>query len=54
VRLRAFGLPFVAAGQLIPWVEHRMDAIYRADAWLLRRFPRLAHFAGIRVIELTV
>jgi SAM-dependent methyltransferase len=54
VRARAFGLPFVAAGQLIPWVEHRMDAIYRADAWLLRRFPRLAHFAGIRVIELTV
>jgi SAM-dependent methyltransferase len=53
VRTRAFGLPFVAAAQLLPWCRTRMDAFYRADAWLLRRFPRLAHFAGIRVLELT-
>jgi SAM-dependent methyltransferase len=52
-RQRAFGLPFVAAAGLVPGLRARIDAFYRLDAWMLRRFPRLSHFAGIRVIELT-
>jgi hypothetical protein len=36
-----------------PWFRTRMSDVCPADAWLLRRFPRLAHFAGIHVIELT-
>lgn len=51
VRMRAFALPCVAAGQLLPWVRRRMGRVYRIDAWVLRRLPWMAHFAGIRVIE---
>jgi hypothetical protein len=50
-RTRAFALPFVADGQLLPWVRRRIDRVYRIDAWVLRRLPWMAHFAGIRVIE---
>ena len=52
-RVRAFGLPYVQAGQLLPVVKKRIDAIYRSDAALLRRFPSLRYYAGIRVIEVT-
>lgn len=52
-RQRAFGLPFVAAAGLLPWVRNRIDWFYRLDAWLLRRIPSLSHFAGIRVLEVT-
>lgn len=52
-RVRAFALPFVAVAHVLPWMRGHMDRLYRLDGWLLRRFPRLAHLAGIRVVEVT-
>jgi len=52
-RTRAFGLPFVQAAQLLPWVKKHIDRIYRWDAALLRRLSFLRYYAGIRVIEVT-
>ena len=51
--MRAFGLPYVQAGQLLPVVKKRMAALYQSDNRLLRRFPFLRYYAGIRVIEVT-
>lgn len=53
VHSRAFGLPHVALGQVLPGVRKRVAWLYRSDAALLRLFPPLSHFAGIRVIEVT-
>jgi SAM-dependent methyltransferase len=53
VRVRAFGLPHVALGQVLPLVRKRADWLYRTDAALLRAVPALAYYAGIRVIEVT-
>ena len=53
VRMRAFGLPYVQAGQLLPFFRRRIDALYRSDAALLRQLPSLRYYAGIRVIEVT-
>lgn len=52
-RSRAFGLPFVAAAELLPWFRRQMARVYRLDGWLLRRRPSLAYYGGIRVLELT-
>jgi SAM-dependent methyltransferase len=52
-KVRAFALPFVSLAHLLPWMRRRMEGVYRLDAWLLRRFPRLAYLAGIRVLEVT-
>ncbi|HEX6973419.1 MAG TPA: class I SAM-dependent methyltransferase [Vicinamibacterales bacterium] len=53
VKVRAFNLPYVQAGQLLPVVKKKVDVLYRSDAALLRRFPSLEYYAGIRVIEVT-
>lgn len=53
VRTRAFGLPHVALGQVLPGVRTRVDWLYRIDALLLRALPALAFYAGIRVIEVS-
>ncbi len=53
VRQRAFMLPHVNVAQVLPPARRYVDACYRADAALLRRYPRLATYAGIRVLELT-
>jgi SAM-dependent methyltransferase len=53
VRQRAFLLPHVAIGQKLPGVKRHVDFLYRSDASILQRMPSLAHFAGIRVLELT-
>jgi len=53
VRTRAFGLPYVQAAQLLPVIRNRMAPLYASDAALLRRFPSLRYYAGIRVVEVT-
>jgi SAM-dependent methyltransferase len=53
VRVRAFGLPHVALGQFLPVVRRQVDRLYRFDSALLRAVPSLAHYAGIRVMEVT-
>ncbi len=52
-RVRAFSLPYVNLAQVLPGVRRRIDAFYRFDAKVLRRWPRLGHFAAIRVFEVT-
>jgi SAM-dependent methyltransferase len=52
-RERAFLLPHVALGQLLPVVNHKVDFLYRSDREIMRRVPGLAYYAGIRVLELT-
>lgn len=51
LRVRPFGLPHVKIGQFIPFLKRRSERLYAADGRLLARFPRLAHYAGIRVLE---
>jgi ubiquinone/menaquinone biosynthesis C-methylase UbiE len=51
VRVRAFGLPHVQVGQVLPVVRRRVAALYRSDRALLRAVPALSYYAGIRVIE---
>jgi SAM-dependent methyltransferase len=51
MRSRAFDLPFVPLGELLPVVKTRMRPVYRLDAALLRTFPALGYYAGIRVFE---
>lgn len=51
MRSRAFTLPFVPLAAFVPVVKQRMDRVYRADGALLRRFPALGYYAGIRVFE---
>lgn len=52
VRLRAFCLPHVQLGQVLPVVRKRVAALYRSDRALLRALPALSYYAGIRVIEI--
>jgi SAM-dependent methyltransferase len=52
-RRRAFVLPHVSLGQVLPLVRRYTDLLYRLDGAVLRAFPSLAHFSAIRVIELT-
>lgn len=51
MRSRAFNLPFVPLAEFVPVVKRRMNAVYRADGALLRRFPALRYYAGVRVFE---
>ena len=51
MRSRAFTLPFVSAGQLLPIVREHVDRLYRADGEILRRLPALTYYAGVRVFE---
>ncbi len=53
VRLRAFGLPHVQLGQILPVVKKQVSALYQSDRALLQAVPALSYYAGIRVIEVT-
>lgn len=53
VRIRAFALPHVLLGQVLPVVKTQIDRLYRSDGALLRALPALSRYAGIRVIEVT-
>ena len=53
MRTRAFGLPHVALGQVLPVVKKRVADLYNSDAAVLRALPSLGYYAGIRVIEVT-
>ena len=52
-RVRPFLLPHVQLGQVLPVVKRHWQRLYSLDGALLRGVPPLAHFAGIRVIEVT-
>jgi SAM-dependent methyltransferase len=49
---RAFALPHVALARVVPAAKRYIDAAYRLDRRLLALKP-LAHFAGVRVFEVT-
>jgi len=51
--LRAFSLPFVNLTQVVPALQSKVHAAYRLDRAILARVPALAHYAGVRVLELT-
>jgi 2-polyprenyl-3-methyl-5-hydroxy-6-metoxy-1,4-benzoquinol methylase len=51
-RSRAFRLPTTALLEAVPPLQRFGDASYGWDAALLRRLPRLARYATIRVLEL--
>jgi ubiquinone/menaquinone biosynthesis C-methylase UbiE len=50
---RAFALPHVQVGQLLPVIKNHWRKLYAWDRTLLQRAPWLAHYASIRVISLT-
>ncbi|MEN3330639.1 MAG: hypothetical protein V7641_4 [Blastocatellia bacterium] len=53
-RAKAFLLPTTNLVDVIPPLSRRyIHACYRRDADMLRRFPKLAFYASVRVIELT-
>jgi ubiquinone/menaquinone biosynthesis C-methylase UbiE len=52
-RTRAFRLPHVALGEMLPIVRKRVGLLYRSDRALLRAFPALAYYAGVCVLEVT-
>ena len=49
---RAFCLPFVSVTHVVPPLQRYMAGAYRLDAAVLKRFPRLTPFAGVRVLHL--
>lgn len=51
VRSRSFALPFVPLGELLPVVRNDIHRLYRWDGALLRKFPALGYYAGIRVLQ---
>ena len=51
--VRAFALPHVQVGQVLPIVKSYWAALYELDRKLLHRLPWLARYASIRVISLT-
>lgn len=51
--VRAFGLPHVQVGQVLPLVKNYWKELHASDRALLRRLPWLARYASIRVISLT-
>jgi SAM-dependent methyltransferase len=53
VSVRAFGLPHVQVGQVLPVVRNYWKTLYAWDRSLLQRLPWLARYASIRVISLT-
>lgn len=50
---RAFGLPHVQIGRLLPLVKHYWRTLYAWDRRVLDRLPWLTRYASIRVIALT-
>ena len=52
-RTRAFRLPHVALGEMLPIVKKKVGLLYRSDQALLRSLPALAYYAGICVLEVT-
>lgn len=50
---RAFGLPHVQIGQVVPGVRNYWRELHDSDRALLRRMPWLSRYASIRVIALT-
>ncbi len=51
--VRAFALPHVQVGELLPVVKNYWRTWYAMDRGLLHRAPWLARYASIRVISLT-
>lgn len=51
--VRAFCLPHVQVGMVLPGLKKHWKALYEADRAILRRFPWLARYASVRVISLT-
>src|SRR5204862_1301104 len=51
--VRAFALPVVQIGCVLPIVKRHWRRLYRIDRSILRGFPRLARYASVRVISLT-
>ena len=49
---RAFTLPHIRLARHLGWFKNNVDALYRTDATLLKRYPRLEHYSAVRVIEL--
>jgi SAM-dependent methyltransferase len=49
---RSFRTPFVPLLARVIKVPHRRKGIWSRDAWVLRHFPVLVHFATIRVMAL--
>lgn len=52
MQTRAFSLPHVNVGQALPITRRHVDRLHDLDRRMLLAAPRLAKFAGIRVIEL--
>jgi ubiquinone/menaquinone biosynthesis C-methylase UbiE len=50
--VRAFALPHVQVGQVLPVLRNRVKQLYAWDRQLLHRVPWLARYASIRVIDL--
>ena len=51
--VRAFALPHVQIGKVLPVVKNYWQALYEMDRRLLHRAPWLARYASIRVVSLT-
>lgn len=51
--VRAFALPHVQVGQVVPLVRNYWRTLYEMDRQVLRRIPWLSRYASIRVISLT-
>jgi ubiquinone/menaquinone biosynthesis C-methylase UbiE len=51
--VRAFALPHVQVGQVLPVVKNHWQALYELDRLVLHRAPWLSRYASIRVISLT-
>jgi len=51
--VRAFALPHVQVGQVLPVVKNYWRALYAWDRKVLHRAPWLSRYASIRVISLT-
>jgi hypothetical protein len=51
--VRAFALPHVQVGQVLPVVKNHWRLLYAWDRTILHRAPWLARYASIRVISLT-
>jgi SAM-dependent methyltransferase len=51
--VRAFALPHVQVGQVLPVVKNYWRRLYELDRTILNRLPWLSRYASIRVISLT-
>lgn len=52
-RIRSFYLPTFSLARMLPVVRNAVRPLAEADAALLKRFPSLAYYATVKVIELT-